>query len=71
MKFEVLQNRDGEIRVRRKFLWWPRTFPNSKEGRWLCFANIREQVQMRLHYLDEDAVPYKRTWSWVELGFAD
>lgn len=61
-----------QTRIRRKFLLIPRTFifPNGDlETRWLCFANIVEQVKPYSRWNG----PYRleNGWAWFEIGFGE
>jgi len=60
-----LKDREGEERVVRKFLLWPRRFGNEKLGRWMEYAWIREKVQLFHDDYEGDA------WKWHEVGFYD
>lgn len=61
----------GCTRVRRKFLFLPKTFSDGvlKETRWLCFASVVEQVQPWVTYMD--AFPIGVKYQWTEIGFLD
>lgn len=54
-----LQDRVGETRVVRKFLWLPRSF-GTEHWRWLEFAYIQEEI----HHTGNDR------WRWCEMRFA-
>ena len=64
----ALRDREGETRVVRKFLLWPRTF-NSTHTRWLVYANIIEVIQRIDIGGSGEWGSYK--WSWCETGFDD
>lgn len=63
----ALQSQVGNLRVVRRFLWWPRTF-NSTRTRWLETAWIVEQVRAHCFGMMEGGGVY---WRWDEIGFAD
>lgn len=65
----ALKDREGEERVRRKFLLLPRQLGESKEWRWLEYANIIEQV--RRVDVGGSMEWGRYTWVWLEVGFAD
>ena len=56
-------------RTVRKFLWLPRSFPGDSHGRWLCYADIVEQVKQTNRGYDGGGFIYN--YKWVEVGFAD
>jgi hypothetical protein len=74
-----LREREGETRVVRKFLWWPRSL-GTGETRWLEFARITEKVfgirapfgfgQAAYVYLHGEAPGSFIGWEWREVGFA-
>jgi hypothetical protein len=43
MKWKRDKEYDGELRIIRKFLWFPKTL--DYETRWLEFANIKQEFQ--------------------------
>lgn len=63
----ALQAREGEERVVRKFLLWPRGF-EAKEWRWLEWADLVEKVTK----IDVGGSMQWGcyAWKWVEIGFA-
>lgn len=63
-----LRDREGETRVRRKFLFFPKTF-ERKRTRWLCYANIIEKV-MPLD-IGGTMVWGAYEWKWVPIDFED
>ncbi len=50
MKWTYQDHRDGDVRVIRRFLLFPRCV--NGECRWLCFANI-EQIYDGYNYADD------------------
>lgn len=69
-----LKDREGEYRVRRKFLLWPRTFTSGHKGlqnetRWWEKTDIVERViRMDVGGSGEWG---NYAWKWCEVGFAD
>lgn len=61
-----LKKRAGEIRIKRKFLFFPRTF-NGKFTRWLEFADIKEQITKVDVGGSMEWGNY--AWRWIEIGF--
>lgn len=59
-KQKDLRNRLHERRTVRKFLFWPRSFDYSTEGRWLEFADIVEEVEA-----------CRDRYYWKEIAFAN
>jgi len=65
----ALKDREGDKRVRRKFLLLPRQFGDGKEWRWLEYAHIIEQV-CRVDV--GGSMEWGRyAWAWVEVGYAE
>lgn len=66
-----LKDQVGLTRVRRKFLFLPKTFTDGivKETRWLCFAPVVEQVCIYREYID--AYYIGDGYAWFEIGFLD
>lgn len=67
-----LIDREGDSRVVRKFLWYPRQF-GIDEIRLFEFARIRERVQ-QIDIGYTSIIPHitgKYVYDWVEYGFAD
>ena len=56
-------------RTVRKFLWLPRSFSGDSHGRWLCYADMVEQVKQTNRGCDGGGFIYD--YKWVEVGFAD
>ena len=71
----TLRGREGEKRVVRKFLIWPRSF-DGPVTKWLCHADIVEQV-CRVDIgswepwfcLDDVLAQARYAWKWCEVGF--
>lgn len=63
-KIYSLEEKSGERRTVRKFLFLPREF--NGETRWLKFAYIIEEVQPTFLNHTYDIAEYE----WVEIGFA-
>lgn len=63
----ALKSREGETRVVRKFLIWPRTF-ESERTRWMEYADITEEI-MRVD-VGGSMEWGNYAWKWVETGFA-
>jgi len=63
----ALKPREGEERMVRKFLWWPRSFGGEK--RWMEWCNI---VEMVLRIDVGGSMEWGNyAWRWCETGFAD
>lgn len=66
MRWKSAKRQNTDTRVKRKFLFIPRTFDG--ETRWLEFANIKEDYVQYL--VIEDWGP-DFAYGWCETGFAD
>jgi hypothetical protein len=64
-----LKDREGETRVVRKFLFWPRLLQKDKHWRWLEFANIKEQVLKVDIGGSGEWGTY--AWEWREVAFVE
>jgi hypothetical protein len=64
----TLKDREGEKKITRKFLLWPRTFEEGKT-RWFEFAYIVEEV-MKVD-VGGSCQWGVYAWQWVEIGFTD
>jgi len=63
----ALKSREGEQRIVKKFLLWPRTF-DSNRTRWFEYAHITEEVlKMDVGGSCEWG---NYAWQWREVGFA-
>ena len=62
-----LKEREGETRIRRKFLWWPRFF-DSSFIRWLEYADIIECIKKLDNGGSGEWGNY--AWRWREVGFS-
>ena len=63
---ESLKSREGETRVVRKFLLWPRHL-GSDEWRWLCYADIVEKIVA--HDVGGSMEWGNYAWKWTETAF--
>lgn len=66
-----LRDKEGEVRIRKRFLFFPLTF-DRKKTRWLCFANVVERVE-RVERVDVGGSMEwgNYAWKWVPVDFAD
>lgn len=69
-----LKPKEGEVRIRKKFLLIPRTLPiavesETEEKRWLEFAYIREEYMMYYWYSSSDGY-YRQGFAWVKICWA-
>ena len=62
----ALKAREGEWRIRRKFLLLPRQFGEDTECRWLEWAWVIEVVRPV-----SDISGDHLTWKWFETSFSD
>ena len=64
----TLKSRQGEIRLRKKFIWRPRHFrgPNTF---WLCSKTVVEMITRS--DIGETGEFGRYAWGWNEVGFAD
>lgn len=65
----TLKSREGEQRIVKKFLFFPRNFGQSVT-RWLETANIIEEVQM-VEIIGFLNICNTYSWKWIEVGFYD
>ena len=70
-----LRSREGETRVVRKFLFWPRKIDiisinfRDTQWRWLEFINVKEQV---VPVNISESWPWNDyTWKWREIAFVE
>ena len=61
-----LRSREGETRVVRKFLFWPRKIGDT-QWRWLEFVNIKEIILQVDISKSCEWTDY--TWKWREVAF--
>ena len=67
MKFRsryYLKEREGQERIRQKFLFWPRSF-GEPYYKWFEWEHVLERVEKV-----ETSIGGPE-WLWVEVGFAD
>lgn len=63
-----LRSREGEERVRRKFLWYPRHFGKDRYWVWLTWKLIRERVTK----VDiGGSMTTVDAWKWREIGYVE
>jgi hypothetical protein len=62
-----LKDREGETRVVRKFLFFPRRFHNDPLWQWMVWADIVEQV--RKVDIGGSGEWGNYAWRWCEIGF--
>jgi hypothetical protein len=63
-----LKDREGETRVVRKFLFFPRCFHNDPFWKWMVWADVVEQV--RKVDIGGSGEWGNYAWRWCEIGFA-
>lgn len=64
----ALRQQEGQTRIVRKFLLFPRQFGGEEDWRWLEYANMLEMV-CKIDVGSYDWPVY--TWRWEEVGFSD
>lgn len=71
--FDIPAAEEGDVRVRRVFLWFPKTLkcsPQTLQRRWLEFATLREEcvgvVKSHPMYGPEQIHPLWAAVDWVD-----